>query len=142
MAKLVLKASAGTGKTFRLSLEFLLSLLKSPNYKNYENILIMTFTKKATAEIKKEVLDKIGDFSKINELVKENPNDDVLDIIKKSNIEEKLKDKYETLLKVIEKLYKNKITKSDLIKLSKIYEDIIKNKEKLKIYTIDSFLNI
>lgn len=87
-------------------LEFLLSLLKSPNYKNYENILIMTFTKKATAEIKKEVLDKIEDFSKINELVKENPNDDVLDIIKKSNIEEKLKDKYETLLKVIEKLYK------------------------------------
>lgn len=49
--KLVLKASAGTGKTYRLSLEYIIALLKDVDFKE---ILVMTFTRKATAEIKKK----------------------------------------------------------------------------------------
>ena len=47
--RLVLKASAGTGKTYRLSLEYVGALCRGIDFKD---ILVMTFTKKATAEIK------------------------------------------------------------------------------------------
>ena len=50
----VLKASAGTGKTYRLSLEFIANLIKGTDYRN---IVVMTFTKKATAEIKERIYD-------------------------------------------------------------------------------------
>ena len=32
--KIILKASAGTGKTYRLSLEYIANLIKGVNYKN------------------------------------------------------------------------------------------------------------
>ena len=51
---IILKASAGTGKTYRLSLEFIANLIRGVNYKN---IVVMTFTKKATAEIKERIYD-------------------------------------------------------------------------------------
>ena len=50
----VLKASAGTGKTYRLSMEFIINLIKGIDYKD---IVVMTFTKKATAEIKERIYD-------------------------------------------------------------------------------------
>ncbi|MCI5725243.1 UvrD-helicase domain-containing protein, partial [Fusobacterium sp.] len=133
--KLVLKASAGTGKTFRLSLEYIVALLNGMDYKN---ILVMTFTKKATAEIKKEVLDKICDFTKIYEILKEKKQD--IEAIREYLKTEK--EKYFLIIKVIEDLYGKKITENELKKLSIIYSEILKNKEKIKIYTIDSFLNI
>lgn len=43
MNNIILKASAGTGKTYRLSLEFIANLVRGVNYKN---IVVMTFTKK------------------------------------------------------------------------------------------------
>lgn len=43
MNRTVLKASAGTGKTYRLSLEFIANLIKGTDYRN---IVVMTFTKK------------------------------------------------------------------------------------------------
>ena len=52
--RLVLKASAGTGKTYRLSLEYVAALCRGTDFKD---ILVMTFTKKATAEIKERILD-------------------------------------------------------------------------------------
>ena len=41
--RLVLKASAGTGKTYRLSLEYVGALCRGTDFKD---ILVMTFTKK------------------------------------------------------------------------------------------------
>ena len=52
MKNIVIKASAGTGKTYRLSLHYIKLLLKGVNY---ENILITTFTRKATQEIKDRI---------------------------------------------------------------------------------------
>ncbi|MGL2840431.1 RecB-like helicase [Helicobacter pylori] len=51
---MALKASAGSGKTFALSVRFLALLFKGANP---SEILTLTFTKKATAEMKERILD-------------------------------------------------------------------------------------
>lgn len=50
----IYKASAGSGKTYRLVLEYLKLLMETPI--NYKHILAVTFTNKATAEMKERVL--------------------------------------------------------------------------------------
>lgn len=141
--KLVLKASAGTGKTFRLSLEYILALLRGTNYRE---ILVMTFTRKATAEIKKEVLEKISNFVDIYNLALNKEINAVeytlKDLVNESSLEVDMKEKYINLLVAIEKIMNTELQRKDLEKLPLIYEEILKNKEKIKIYTIDSFLNI
>lgn len=107
MSKIVLKASAGTGKTYRLSIEFIVSLLKGSKF---DEILVLTFTKKATGEIRERILEFIDDI-----LYKNNGS-----LIK--SVEEKLG-------KALDKTL-----------LGQIYEDMLKNKEAIKIYTIDSFI--
>lgn len=51
---LVYKASAGSGKTFRLTIEYLKIVLARPVH--YKKILAITFTNKATAEMKNRIL--------------------------------------------------------------------------------------
>ncbi|MDN5304967.1 MAG: hypothetical protein PWP46_1853 [Fusobacteriaceae bacterium] len=108
--KIVLKASAGTGKTYRLSLEYIASILKG---ENYEEIVVMTFTNKATAEIKERI------FKFLNDIVLENQNG-------------------VQLINNIKNIYDVDV---DIEKLKKIYNNMIKNRELIKIYTIDSFIN-
>ena len=50
----VYKASAGSGKTFTLALEYIKLLIVNPG--NYRNILAVTFTNKATEEMKSRIL--------------------------------------------------------------------------------------
>jgi ATP-dependent helicase/nuclease subunit A len=50
----IYKASAGSGKTFRLVVEYLKLLVVNPF--NYRHILAVTFTNKATAEMKERIL--------------------------------------------------------------------------------------
>ena len=50
----VYKASAGSGKTFKLAQQYLLMVLKNPS--RYRNILAVTFTNKATAEMKNRII--------------------------------------------------------------------------------------
>jgi len=50
----IYKASAGSGKTFRLTGEYLLILFRNPGL--YRNILAVTFTNKATGEMKSRIL--------------------------------------------------------------------------------------
>ena len=50
----VYSASAGSGKTFSLTVEYVSKLLKNP--KAYGSILAVTFTNKATAEMKSRLL--------------------------------------------------------------------------------------
>jgi len=50
----IYKASAGSGKTFKLTGEYLLLLFRSPGL--YRNILAVTFTNKATGEMKHRIL--------------------------------------------------------------------------------------
>ena len=113
MNRTVLKASAGTGKTYRLSLEFIANLIKGTDYRN---IVVMTFTKKATAEIKERIYDFLYQiaFEKYNW----------------QDIEKNLKEIYG--------LEDSQINKE---KLQEIYFNIIRNKDEIRIYTIDGFTN-
>lgn len=53
----VYKASAGSGKTFRLAVRYIAMLVSDP--RSYENILAVTFTNKATAEMKRRILSQL-----------------------------------------------------------------------------------
>ena len=55
----ILKASAGTGKTYRLSLEYINALLDG---ESFTEIVVMTFTRKATAEIRERIFDHLEDL--------------------------------------------------------------------------------
>lgn len=109
MSKKILKASAGTGKTYRLALEYVVSLIKG---EKFSDIIVMTFTNKAIAEIEERIIKFLYDLS------------------------------YETkdgenLKNSINNLYPDLVLKRD--EIEKIYKDLIINKEKLGIYTLDSF---
>ena len=58
----VYKASAGSGKTFTLAVEFIKLLIVNP--KKYENILAVTFTNKATEEMKHRIVSQLYGISK------------------------------------------------------------------------------
>lgn len=58
-ANQIITASAGTGKTYRLALEYIRLILnyymKVPDF-HLDNILVLTFTRKATAEIRERIV--------------------------------------------------------------------------------------
>lgn len=54
---IVYKASAGSGKTFTLAVEYIKLLIENPH--GYRNILAVTFTNKATAEMKERILSQL-----------------------------------------------------------------------------------
>ena len=53
----VYKASAGSGKTFTLAVNYIKILLCNPH--SYRNILAVTFTNKATEEMKLRILSQL-----------------------------------------------------------------------------------
>lgn len=62
----VYKASAGSGKTFTLSVEYIKLLMDNPM--NYKHILAVTFTNKATEEMKTRILSQLyGIWKKLPE---------------------------------------------------------------------------
>ncbi len=112
---MALKASAGSGKTFALSVRFLALLFKGANP---SEILTLTFTKKATAEMKERILD-------------------YLKILQKENLEdEKEKEKSQNILKELEEKYH---LNPNLVQNSaqNIYQRFL-NAE-IRISTIDAF---
>ena len=54
----IYKASAGSGKTFRLVVEYLKLVLADPQA--FRHVLAVTFTNKATAEMKERILEHLG----------------------------------------------------------------------------------
>ncbi len=110
---MALKASAGSGKTFALSVRFLALLFKGANP---SEILTLTFTKKATAEMKERILD-------------------YLKILQKENFENE-KEKSQNILKELEEKYH---LDPSLVQNSaqKIYQRFL-NAE-IRISTIDAF---
>ena len=62
----VLKASAGSGKTYRLSHKYIDTLLDSQDADAYRHILAVTFTNKATAEMKGRILQDLYKASRTN----------------------------------------------------------------------------
>ena len=58
----LLRASAGSGKTFSLTLQYLTILFSGPH--KYKEILAVTFTNKATAEMKERILSALQAIAK------------------------------------------------------------------------------
>ena len=142
---LVLKASAGTGKTYRLSLEYIAALCKKGDIEpiDYKNILVMTFTRKATAEIKEGILNKLSEFMEIYEISKNSELSVIEAISDNKLIDNKKRNNYLNLIESIKNIEPNLVIDNNFLEnLSKVNKEIIKNKEKLKIYTIDAFFNI
>jgi len=59
----VYNASAGSGKTFTLVKEYLKILLQTSDVHRFQNILAITFTNKAAAEMKARVIHNLRDFA-------------------------------------------------------------------------------
>jgi len=55
----IYKASAGSGKTFALAVEYILELMQPHSEKEFEHTLAVTFTNKATAEMKSRILETL-----------------------------------------------------------------------------------
>ena len=112
----VISASAGSGKTHRLSIEYIVIILQ--NYLNpdfhFEKILVITFTRKAAAEIRNKI------FSMLNDI---------------------LSNKDKALIRQIEEKTGFEITDKILADLEKIAIKIRTQKDKVRISTIDSLIN-
>ena len=111
----IIRASAGTGKTYRLSLEFI-NLLLSKRV-DFKEILVITFTKKATAEIRERI------FEHLHNIV--NNTEKTQKIIKG--------------LKAINPVLK--FDAGDIEFLKSTYQKMLTNKSEANISTIDSFIN-
>ena len=68
----VYNASAGSGKTFTLVKEYLKILLQTSDVHRFQNILAITFTNKAAAEMKERVIHNLRDFSNAEIIEKKN----------------------------------------------------------------------
>ena len=75
--KKIIKASAGTGKTYSLALEYIKELILGTDFRK---IYVMTFTKKATSEIRERVLLFLGEISEETET-----GNEILENIRKSD---------------------------------------------------------
>ena len=60
----IFNASAGSGKTFTLTSRYLVKLLGSTENESYKRILALTFTNKASEEMKNRILSSLNEFSK------------------------------------------------------------------------------
>jgi len=113
----IIRASAGTGKTYRLSLEYIGLLIKY--YKlniHFNEILVITFTKKATSEIRERI------FNHLQEIINNT-------------------DEGKELCKNLESILNLKVADEEREVLTSYYHDMLMNKNLVKISTIDSFTN-
>lgn len=117
----IIKASAGTGKTYRLAVEYVKLVLQYGTNINLDSILVLTFTRKATAEIRERIVEHL----------------ELLNSTKDEEKEAKL-----ALIKAIfgddNKTELNDIEKKNLLDaLQKIKTD----HQQLQVMTIDSYIN-
>src|SRR5690554_860037 len=110
----ILKASAGTGKTYRLSLEYVNALLAG---ESFAEIVVMTFTRKATAEIRERI------FEHLEDLV--------------------LRGEQSPIWQNLQSIRAGSRARAPLNRtfLEKVHGAMLENKDRLHIHTIDSFIN-
>jgi len=115
---IVVEASAGSGKTYALAkryLQLILSSLPSPAHTPLKNILAITFTNKATVEMKERILDTLKKIA-LDVFTDKAEEKDILDFLG------------------FEKKFSQKLAKETL-------NGIIRDYSSFQIQTIDSFIN-
>lgn len=118
----LIEASAGTGKTYSIASLFLKALLEK-RVKSVKNILVLTFTKAATAEIKLRIYENLLTAKRMLEETSE-------------NVREHLFEK-EPVIRDILKPYLDE--RSEALK---IISNAVKNFDENGIYTIHGFCNL
>jgi len=109
----IINSSAGSGKTFKLAIEYISKLFSKNNDEHFKSMLALTFTNKASAEMKYRILLYLNDL-------KHQRNKIVL----------------QEILKI------TSLNKSDIQKKSSnILEKILYNYSNFNVITIDSFTN-
>jgi ATP-dependent exoDNAse (exonuclease V) beta subunit len=81
----IYNASAGSGKTFTLVKQYLKEVLAAPRNDSYKNLLAITFTNKAVAEMKERIIETLVQFAEIS--ASENPPAMLLQISKETGLE-------------------------------------------------------
>ena len=109
----IINSSAGSGKTFNLATEYIAKLLKSEDEEHFKSMLALTFTNKASIEMKDRILIYLSEL-------KNNRNKIIQEIISNKTGLNQL---------TIEK------------KSSKILDKILHNYSNFNVITIDSFTN-
>ncbi|RPI01693.1 MAG: hypothetical protein EHM72_05910, partial [Calditrichaeota bacterium] len=113
----IIRASAGSGKTYRLSLEYIALLLKYHQVGlKFSEILVITFTRKATAEIRERI------FGHIEALAVHSPLG-------------------EELQKNLAEFFGLVLNDDDEAFLRRLHHDMLLNKHLVQISTIDAFTN-
>ena len=111
----IIRASAGTGKTYRLSLEYICLLVKFAKHGlHFSEILVITFTKKATAEIRQRIFEQLDDIIQQNESGKQ-------------------------LSAQLQSIFDLSLGEPELKQLKATYREMLTNKSNVLISTIDSF---
>ena len=117
--KKVIRASAGTGKTYRLSLEYIGLLIKFHQQNvHFKEILVITFTRKATAEIRERI------FCHLDEIIYNRKGD------------------RDQLCENLKQYVGIEIGDAERKVLEEIYHEMLLNKNQVHISTIDSFTNL
>ena len=119
----VYNASAGSGKTFTLVKEYLKALFSSYNKDKYKNILAVTFTNKAVAEMKGRILENLKGFA--------TPEILLLDVPKE------LKDQQQMFTAIAHELALNTLELHK--KAIRIQDSILNNYAAFDVVTIDTF---
>ncbi len=117
MINKVIRASAGTGKTYRLSLEYIALLLQNREAGiHFSEILVITFTKKATAEIRERIFHHL-------QTVGEESADAV------------------SLRRNLAEIAGFPITEAHIRYLQQVHQEMLTEKSRVQISTIDAFTN-
>lgn len=121
-----ISASAGTGKTYRLSLEYLSLLLNyydNPEF-SPEQILVITFTRKATAEIRDRIYQHLQVITSRAEKWQETAIN-----LKQLNLSSEQIDLH------------NPLSEKEINLLNRAYQHLITHKDQLQVMTIDSYIH-
>lgn len=124
----IFSSSAGSGKTYHLTKEYLKLALHTPDPDYYRSILAITFTNDAAAEMKERILGALRNFNDVNLPEKEKQKNEVL----LESIAADLQQEYPG-----EKLDKEEIRR----RAGKLFSQILYNYSDFSVSTIDSFVN-
>ena len=124
----IYSSSAGSGKTYHLTKEYLKLALQSNNPAYYRSVLAITFTNDAANEMKERILSALRQF-----------NDDTIDPKAKASSEALLKD----ITEEIKAEYSQPGTDTEVIRqrARHTFEQILYNYSEFSVSTIDAFVN-
>ncbi len=136
----VYTASAGTGKTYSLSLEYIAILLKHCGDRDFDfkNIVVITFTRKATAEIRDAIFERLKAIFDESDADAKEKSAGIIKQIEKV-VQKDLDTKREQDGNIKAEDYK--IGKEQLVYLKTTYDKMLREKDKISISTIDSFIS-